>query len=128
LIGDPSLPLVTLNRWIENLEAFAISSKISDVEASALTVMVSGSFLIGRPVEGLAYVQLARNKQRNSCLVAIGTRLTARTYDECESRRRHCSVLLEPCVVRGTFDEMQSGSLLTCFRRWSVRLFGADQR
>jgi hypothetical protein len=49
LIGVPSLPLVTLRRWMENLEALAISWKICEVEASEGTETVSGRPLIGRP-------------------------------------------------------------------------------
>jgi hypothetical protein len=48
-IAEPSLPLVTRRRWIEKPDAWAIFLYISDVEASELTVMVSGRFLIGRP-------------------------------------------------------------------------------
>jgi hypothetical protein len=48
-IADPSLPFVTLNRWIENLETLAILRKISDAGASESTVMDSGRPLIGRP-------------------------------------------------------------------------------
>jgi hypothetical protein len=91
-MGDPSLPLVTLNRWIENLEAFAISSKIWAAEASAETVMVSGRFLIGRPVEGLT------NEQKPGCTQSDRSRLngswnkhTTRAHDECEVG--HCCVL-----------------------------------
>ena len=69
---EPSLPFVTLNRWIENFEAFAISSKIWEVEASELTVIVSGRFLIGRPVEGSVYLLLGNAEQENSCFTATG--------------------------------------------------------
>lgn len=48
-IGDPSLPFVILKRFISNLEALAISWNICVAEASELTVMDSGRFLIGRP-------------------------------------------------------------------------------
>jgi len=53
-IGVPSLPLVTLKRWIENFEALAISWKICDVEASEGTETVSGRPWIGRPGRVLA--------------------------------------------------------------------------
>lgn len=48
-IGVPSLPLVTLRRYIEKREASAIFWWIWLALSSAFTVMVSGRFLIGRP-------------------------------------------------------------------------------
>ena len=48
-IDDPSLPLVTLNLWIENFETAAIFRKISEAGASESMVMASGRPLIGRP-------------------------------------------------------------------------------
>jgi hypothetical protein len=48
-IPEPSLPFVTLSRWMENLEASAILLNICDAGASDSMVMDSGRPLIGRP-------------------------------------------------------------------------------
>ena len=49
-IGVPSLPLVTRRRCTLKLAFCAIASKMAAVGASEGTSMVSGRFLIGRPV------------------------------------------------------------------------------
>jgi hypothetical protein len=80
-IGVPSLPLVTLKRWMENFDALAISWKICEVEASEGTETVSGKPLMGRPGS------MSVTKQNNYTCIH-----TARAHDKCEGGRGHGGV------------------------------------
>ncbi len=61
---------------MENLDAFAISSKICDVEASALTVMDSGRFLIGRPEINTVSILLV--KKHGNISIPLGRTINVR--------------------------------------------------
>jgi hypothetical protein len=73
-IPEPSLPFVTLSRWMENLEASAILLNICDAGASDSMVMDSGRPLIGRPEGYVSSVLVGGGTVE--CLQLETTRLT----------------------------------------------------
>jgi hypothetical protein len=89
-IPEPSLPFVTLNRWMENLEASAILLNICDAGASDSMVMDSGRPLIGRP-EGYVSSVLVGVAQSSVVNWRRQSSRTSGAHDKCYAGRRHCA-------------------------------------
>ena len=94
----PSLPLVTLKRWMENLEALAISWNICEVDASEGTETVSGRPLIGRP----GHMSGTENG-------SWSVWLTARAHDKREGGGSHGGVSMEGSYTRWLTFVLDSG-------------------